>query len=67
MEGNKINGFYYSVNMEQIREHQKKSIAEIFEWLHSTNQFLKQVQTDEEKEIMDRFRNPHKYNSTKTN
>ncbi len=46
---NEGKGFYYTVTDEQIAEHQKRSIEEIFEWLQSTNDFLEMVKTPEEK------------------
>jgi hypothetical protein len=44
-------GYYYEVTDEQIIEHQKKSIMEIFQWHHDMNVFLNAVRTSEEKEI----------------
>ncbi len=29
-------GFHYTVTDEQIKEHQKRSVKEIFEWLETT-------------------------------
>ena len=53
MEKPKVNkGFYYEVTDEQIRMHQSRSVDEIFEWLESTNQFLNEFMTPEEKERM---------------
>lgn len=43
-------GFHYTVTEEQIKEHQKRSIKEIFEWLEKTNKFIYQIQTPEERE-----------------
>lgn len=40
----------YYVTDEQIREHQKRSVTEIFEWLESTNEFLFRFQTPEARE-----------------
>ena len=45
-------GFYYSVTDEQIREHQQRCVKEIFEWLESTNEFIYNIQTPEERERM---------------
>lgn len=50
-------GFHYTVTDEQIREHQKRSLEEIFEWLEETNKFLLAVQTPEERERMKRAKN----------
>ena len=44
-------GYYYEVTDEQIIEHQKKSVIEIFQWHHDINIFLNAVRTSEEKEI----------------
>ena len=43
-------GFHYTVTDEQIREHQMRSIEEIFEWLEETNKFIYSIQTPEERE-----------------
>ncbi len=57
MEKPKVNkGFYYEVTDEQIRMHQSRSVDEIFEWLESTNQFLNEFMTPEEKERMHKIR-----------
>lgn len=53
-EGQK--GFYYSVTDEQIREHQQRTVAEVFEWLESTLQFVYKMQTPEERERMNKIR-----------
>ena len=49
-------GFYYFVTDEQIREHQQRSVAEIFEWLESTLEFIYRFQTPEERERMHKIR-----------
>ncbi len=49
IEANKDKGFHYTVTDEQIAAHQKLSIAEIFQWLESTNRFVSLLQTEEEK------------------
>lgn len=49
-------GFYYTVTDEQIREHKKRTMFEIFEWLESTNQFIYKLQTAEERERMNKIR-----------
>lgn len=48
--------FYYEVTDEQIREHQQRSVKEIFEWLESTNEFIYNLQTPEERERMMKIR-----------
>ena len=45
-------GFHYTVTDEQIAAHQKLSIEEIFEWLETTNQFIYELQTPEERARM---------------
>jgi hypothetical protein len=47
---NEKKGFHYTVSDEQIAEHQKRTIEEIFEWLEKTNRFVWSVQTPEERE-----------------
>lgn len=49
-------GFYYTVTDEQIREHQQRSVAEIFEWLESTLEFIYRFQTPEERERMHKIK-----------
>ena len=50
-------GFHYTVTDEQIREHQKRSVKEIFEWLEKTNKFIHSIQTPEERERMRKAKN----------
>jgi len=50
-------GFHYTVTDAQIAEHQKKSVAEIIEWLESTAKFIFEVQTPEERERMKKAKN----------
>jgi len=33
-------GFDYTVTDEQIKEHQNRTLLEIFEWLENTNKFI---------------------------
>ena len=49
--------FHYTVTDEQIREHQKRSVKEIMEWLEKTNKFIYAVQTPEERERMKKAKN----------
>jgi hypothetical protein len=51
-EENADKGFYYTVSDEQIKEHQQRSVKEIFEWLEKTNKFIYSLQTPEERERM---------------
>ena len=50
-------GFHYTVTDEQIREHQKRSLKEIFEWLEETNKLIYSLQTPEEREIARKIKN----------
>ena len=50
-------GFHYTVTDEQIKEHQKRSVKEIFEWLEETNKFIYAMQTPEERERMRKAKN----------
>lgn len=42
-------GFHYTVTDEQIKEHQERSILDIFEWLEKTNEFIYRLQTPDER------------------
>ena len=48
-EGEAMEGFYYDVTDEQVRQHQQRSIEEIFDWLETTSMFIWQIQTPEER------------------
>lgn len=50
-------GFYYTVTDEQIREHRKKSVEEIINWIESTAKFIYDLQTPEERERMKKAKN----------
>ena len=50
-------GFHYTVTDEQIREHQQRSLKDIFEWLEKTNKFVYALQTAEEREIARKIKN----------
>lgn len=50
-------GFHYTVTDEQIREHQKKSVEEIIEWVESTAKFIYEIQTPEERKRMKQAKN----------
>ena|GEM_PF-2733375 len=52
----RMKGYYYSVTDEQIREHQQRSVEQIFEWLETTNEFLALAQSPEARECMMKFR-----------
>ncbi len=50
-------GFRYHVTMEQMLEHQKRSTEEIFDWLEKFAAFLRDYQSDEDKERMRKMKN----------
>jgi len=50
-------GFHYTVTDEQIKEHQERSLEEIFEWLEKTNKFVYELRTPEERELAKRIKN----------
>jgi len=50
-------GFHYAVSDEQIREHQKKSVEEIINWVESTAKFIYDMQSPEERERMRKNKN----------
>lgn len=50
-------GFHYTGTDDQIKEHQKRSIEEIFEWLERTNKFIYDMQTSEERQRMRMMKN----------
>lgn len=54
---NEGKGFHYTVTEEQIRQHQSRSLEEIFRWLEETNKFIYSVQTPEERERMKKAKN----------
>lgn len=56
-EENKGIGFRYTVTKEQIEQHQKLTIPEIFEWLESTRKLIESVQTEEAKEFAKKLKN----------
>ncbi|MBX2840150.1 MAG: hypothetical protein KTR26_00150 [Flammeovirgaceae bacterium] len=49
-EKNKDTGFYADVTESEIKAHLNRSLADIFNWLENTNQFICALQTDTEKE-----------------
>jgi len=50
-------GFHYTVTDEQIAEHKKRSIPEIFEWLESTRKLIDSVQTEKERDFARSLKN----------
>ncbi len=50
-------GFHYTVTDEQIQEHQRRSVKEIFEWLENTTKFIYAIQTPEERERLSKAKN----------
>jgi hypothetical protein len=55
-ETNVPRGFYYSVTDEQIAEHRRRTIPEIFQWLEETNRLIAKLQTPEERERTKRIK-----------
>ena len=55
-ENNTPRGFYYSVTDEQIAEHQRRTIPEIFQWLEETNLLISKMQTPQERERMKKIK-----------
>ncbi len=45
-------GFDYTVTDEQIAEHQKRTVREIFQMMEAHAKFLYEIQTPEERERM---------------
>lgn len=50
-------GFRYHVTLEQMREHQKRTPEEIFQWIEEYALFLQTFQTEEEKAITRKLKN----------
>lgn len=50
-------GFSYTVTDEQIAQHQKLSISQIFDWLDSTRRLVESVQTEKEKQFAKKLKN----------
>jgi hypothetical protein len=48
--------YYYEVTPEQIKQHQQRSVAEIFAWIENTLELLDQLQSPEAKENWKRLR-----------
>ena len=46
----------YFLTDEQIKEYQKWTVAQIFEWLQSTNEFLYKCRTPQAKMINEKIR-----------
>ena len=46
---NQNRGYYFSVSDDEIKEHMSRSTKDIFQWLESTNRFVNQIQTPQEK------------------
>jgi hypothetical protein len=54
---NEGKGFHYTVTDQQIEEHRKRSLLEIFQWLEETNKFIYSIQTPQEREKMKMVKN----------
>lgn len=52
----KSNGFFYIVTDEQIKQHQQRSMDEIFQWIEKTHKFIYEMQTPREREISRKIR-----------
>lgn len=48
-EENQNKGFYFSVTDEEIKAHLNRSCKDIFQWLETTNRFVYQAQTAQER------------------
>jgi len=42
-------GYFFTVTDEQMLEHRKRSITDIFMWLESANSFVRTIQTPQER------------------
>jgi hypothetical protein len=49
-------GYYYEVSAEQVAEHKKRTLLEIFTWISQTNAFLNKVRKPEEKAFAEKLR-----------
>jgi len=54
---NSEKGYHYTINIEQILEHQKRSVKEIFEWIEQTNKLIYAIKTPEERERLKKAKN----------
>ncbi|MCS7004581.1 MAG: hypothetical protein NZM38_04565 [Cytophagales bacterium] len=50
-------GYFFTVTDEQMLEHRKRSIKDIFMWLESANSFIHSIQTPEERQDSIRAKN----------
>ena len=46
---NQDKGFYFSVTDEEIKAHLNRSCKDILQWIESTNRFVYQAQTAQER------------------
>ena len=46
---NQNRGYYFSVTEDEIRAHLNRSCKDIFQWIETTNRFVYQVQTPQER------------------
>lgn len=53
-------GFYYKVTEQQIKEHRKRSVREILEWIENTNELVYKLQTEEERRRSDILKRKYK-------
>ena len=48
-------GFFYTVTKDQIKEHRKRSVKDIFTWIESTNKFVTAIRQPSEKRNAQHF------------
>lgn len=48
-------GFFYTVTKDQIKEHKKRSIKDIFTWIESTNKFVTAIRQPHEEKNAQHF------------
>ena len=46
---NQEKGYYFSVTDDEIRAHLARSCKDIFQWIETTNRFIYQAQTPQER------------------
>lgn len=46
---NQNKGYYYSVTDDEIKAHLARSCKDIFQWIETTNRFVYQAQTPQER------------------
>jgi len=46
---NQDKGYFFTVSDDEIKAHMSRSPKDIFQWLETTNRFVNQIQTPQEK------------------